>query len=145
MATINFFNFMFFALFVLYAVRYLHIRPGELGVLLGAGAVGGVLGAATRRISTGPGSAGPTSWAASCSRADGARAAGRRARPVILGMVFTAEFVSGFGVMVLDISIGAIFAAVIPDRSGPGCRVRSRRSTTAPGPWARWPAGPWAR
>ena len=30
-------------------------------------------------------------------------------------MLFAAEFVSGFGVMVLDISIGAIFAAVIPD------------------------------
>jgi hypothetical protein len=58
-ATINFFNFMFFALMVLYAVRYLHIRPGELGVLLGAGAVGGSPGASA--------SAGPTSWAASCS------------------------------------------------------------------------------
>jgi predicted MFS family arabinose efflux permease len=32
-----------------------------------------------------------------------------------LGMLFAAEFVTGFGVMVLDISIGAIFAAVIPD------------------------------
>jgi MFS family permease len=30
-------------------------------------------------------------------------------------MLMTAEFVSGFGVMVLDISIGAIFSAVIPD------------------------------
>jgi MFS family permease len=30
-------------------------------------------------------------------------------------MLFAAEFLSGFGVMVLDISIGAIFAAVIPD------------------------------
>jgi hypothetical protein len=32
-----------------------------------------------------------------------------------LAMLFAAEFASGFGVMVLDISIGAIFAAVIPD------------------------------
>ena len=30
-------------------------------------------------------------------------------------MLFTAEFVSGFGVMILDISIGTIFAAVVPD------------------------------
>ncbi len=30
-------------------------------------------------------------------------------------MLFAAEFASGFGVMMLDISIGAIFAAVIPD------------------------------
>jgi MFS family permease len=39
-----------------------------------------------------------------------------RGRPgPVLAMLFAAEFVSGFGVMVLDISIGAIFAAVIPD------------------------------
>jgi predicted MFS family arabinose efflux permease len=36
--------------------------------------------------------------------------------PVILAMLFAAEFVSGFGVMALDISIGSIFAAVIPDQ-----------------------------
>jgi MFS family permease len=34
---------------------------------------------------------------------------------LILGMLFAAEFLSGFGVMVLDISVGSIFAAVIPD------------------------------
>ena len=33
-ATINFFNFAFFALFILYATRYLHVRPGLLGVVL---------------------------------------------------------------------------------------------------------------
>ena len=33
----------------------------------------------------------------------------------VLATLFAAEFVSGFGVMMLDISIGAIFAAVIPD------------------------------
>jgi MFS family permease len=36
-------------------------------------------------------------------------------RAALLGLLFAAEFWSGFGVMVLDISIGAIFAAVIPD------------------------------
>ena len=30
-------------------------------------------------------------------------------------MLFAAEFATGFGVMVLDISIGSIFAVVIPD------------------------------
>ena len=33
----------------------------------------------------------------------------------VLLMLFAAEFTSGFGVMVLDISIAAIFAMVIPD------------------------------
>jgi MFS family permease len=42
------------------------------------------------------------------------------AGPVVVLMLFASEFLLGFGVMVLDISIGAIFAAVIPDT------VRSR-------------------
>jgi hypothetical protein len=33
---------------------------------------------------------------------------------VILVMLFAAEFVSGFGVMALDICIGSIYAAVVP-------------------------------
>jgi hypothetical protein len=48
-ATINFFNLMFFALSLLYAVRVLHIRPGVLGLLLGMAAVGSLLGAVNSR------------------------------------------------------------------------------------------------
>jgi MFS family permease len=36
-------------------------------------------------------------------------------RLLVIATLFAAEFVSGFGVMVLDISIGSIFAAVIPN------------------------------
>jgi predicted MFS family arabinose efflux permease len=36
-------------------------------------------------------------------------------RPVVLGMLFLAEFGSGLGVMILDISIGSIFMAAVPD------------------------------
>jgi MFS family permease len=43
-------------------------------------------------------------------------------KALILAMLFTADFVSGFGAMVLDISVGSIFGAVIPDD------VRSRVS-----------------
>jgi MFS family permease len=42
--------------------------------------------------------------------------------PAVLAMLFGAEFASGFGVMVLDIAIAAIFAVVIP------ATVRSRVS-----------------
>jgi MFS family permease len=117
-AMINFFNFMFAALLVLYASRYLHVRPGELGLVLGVGAVGGVLGSlVTQRLAarTGLGRA----YLIGCivfplplllvPLAGGPR-------PVVLGLLFAAEFTSGFGVMILDISIGAIFAAQIPDR-----------------------------
>jgi MFS family permease len=117
-ATINFFNLMFFALFVLYATRELHVRPGLLGVLLGAGAVGGLLGAViaprlSRRLGVGrslmlgtvlfplplalvPAATGP--------------------RPVVLAMLFAAEFLSGLGVMILDVNGNSLNAALIPDR-----------------------------
>jgi MFS family permease len=114
-ATINFFNLMFSALFTLYAVRTLHVRPGVLGLVLGAGAVGGVLGSlVTKRIAarTGVGRAyvaGCLAFTAPLLLVPLARA------PLILETLITAEFLSGFGMMMLDISIGAIFATVIPD------------------------------
>ena len=117
-AVINFFNFVFFALFVLYATRSLHVRPGLLGLILGAGAVGGVLGAlATKRLSERFGAG--RLFTASClvftaplllvPLAGGPK-------PVILAMLFAAEFVSGFGVMALDICLGSIYAAVVPEQ-----------------------------
>ena len=117
-AIINFFNFVFFALFVLYATRSLHVRPGVLGLVLGAGAVGGVLGAlCTGRLSARFGAG--RLYTASCLVFTAPLALVPLAggpEPVILAMLFAAEFVSGFGVMALDISIGSIFAAVIPDQ-----------------------------
>jgi MFS family permease len=117
-ATINFFNFMFFALFLLYATRSLQVRPGPLGLVLGAGAIGGVLGSVvTRRLAARVGIG--WSYVIGCvlfplplvlvPLAGGPP-------PVVLGMLFAAEFLAGFGVMILDISIGSIFAAVIPDQ-----------------------------
>jgi MFS family permease len=116
-AIINFFNLMFSALYLLYAVRVLHISAGLIGLVLGAAAVGGVIGAAvTKRIADRIG----VGWAyiAGCAMfavptllvplAGGPK-------PLILCTLFAAEFLSGFGVMVLDISVGSIFAAVIPD------------------------------
>jgi MFS family permease len=117
-ATINFFNFAFSALFILYATRYLHVRPGLLGVVLGAGAVGGLIGAAVtgrlgRRIGIGP------AFLVGCvlfpvpimlvPLAGGPHA-------LVLVMLFLAEFGSGLGVVILDISGASIFAAVVPDR-----------------------------
>lgn len=117
-ATINFFNFVFFALFILYATRALDVEPGTLGLVLGAGAVGGVIGSLVtariaRRIGIGP------AFALGCilfpaplllvPLADGADW-------IVLACLFLAEFGSGLGVMVLDISVGTIFAAVIPHR-----------------------------
>lgn len=83
-----------------------------------AGAVGGLVGSVvatrlSRRIGVGP------AFVAGCvvfpaplllvPLAGGSDA-------VVLALLFLAEFGSGLGVMLLDISAGAIFAAVIPHR-----------------------------
>jgi MFS family permease len=116
-AVINFFNLMFSALYLLYAVRALHISAGLIGAVLGAAAVGSVLGSAvTKRLAVRIGVG--WAYAAGCALFTAPLmlvplAGGPKL--VVLGILFAAEFVSGFGVMVLDISIGTIFAVVIPD------------------------------
>ena len=117
-ATINLFNFVFFALFILYAVKSLGVSAGTLGLVLGAGAVGGLIGSVittrlSRRIGVGP------AFLIGCivfpvplvlvPLADGPMW-------LILAMLFLAEFGSGLGVMILDISAAAIFAALVPPR-----------------------------
>ena len=128
-AVVNFFNLMFFALMMLYAVRVLHVGAGLLGLVLGCGAVGGLLGAAlTKAIAARIGVG--LAYVAGCFAFTAPLAlvplapppAGRGTDWAIVLMLFGAEFLSGFGVMVLDISIGSIFAEVIPDT------VRSRVS-----------------
>ncbi|MEV6009996.1 MFS transporter [Streptomyces sp. NPDC051976] len=116
-ATVNFFNFVFHSLVVLYAVDELGLDAGTLGLVIGAGAVGGLIGALLtgriiRAIGIGPAvtlgyfffpaplvliplAGGPT--------------------PLVLATFFCAEFVSGIGLMLLDIGSGSLQAAVIPD------------------------------
>jgi MFS family permease len=117
-ATVNLFNFMFFALFILFATRELGVSPGTLGLVLGGGAVGGVLGSLltgrlSRRMGIGP------ACAVGCLLFPAPLllvplAGGPHG--VVLALLFLAEFGSGVGVMMLDITLGSIFAAVIPDR-----------------------------
>lgn len=117
-ATVNFFNFVFWALFVLYATRTLGVTSGTLGLVLGAGAVGGLIGSAiatplTRRIGIGPTLVlGCVLFPAPFLLVPLARGSD----PVVLGCLFVAELGSGLGVMLLDISAGSLFAAVIPNR-----------------------------
>jgi MFS family permease len=115
-ATLNFFNLAFGALFILYATRELGVRPGTLGLVLGAGAVGGVLGAFVagrlgRRIGLGPafivGQILVPLPLLLVPLASGSK-------PVILAMLFAAEFFSGLGVMILDINAGSMMTALTP-------------------------------
>jgi MFS family permease len=117
-ATINFFNFVFWALFILYATRTLGVRPGALGLVLGAASVGGVIGSVvtgrvSRRLGVG------RAFALGCVLFPAPLLLVPLAGGpywTVLGCLFAAEFLSGFGVMILDISGATIKAALVPDR-----------------------------
>jgi len=100
------------------SARDLHVRPGVLGIVLGAGAVGGVLGAAvaprlSRRLGVGPAlMVGTILFPAPLILVPAAAGP----RPLVLGMLFAAEFFSGLGVMILDVNGNSIGAALTPDR-----------------------------
>jgi MFS family permease len=115
-ATLNLFNFMYFALLMLYLTHGLHLRPATIGIVLGVAAVGtlgasALTGRLSRRFGVGPTflmgcflfpapliivpAAGGPYW-------------------LVVALLFTAEFLSGIGLMLLDIMAGTISAAVIP-------------------------------
>lgn len=117
-ATLNLFNFGFYALLVLYATETLGIGAGAIGLAFAVGGVGCMLGAASagplsRRFGLGPAlifgfvltpaplllvplSGGMTHLS--------------------LALLIVAEFFNGIGVMLLDVGLGALWAAAVPDR-----------------------------
>jgi MFS family permease len=115
-ATLNFFNLAFGALFILYCTRELGVRPGTLGLVLGAGAFGGIFGAFVaarlgRRIGLGPAFlVGQILFPLPLILVPLASGS----KPVILAFLFTAEFFSGLGVMILDINVGSLMTALTP-------------------------------
>lgn len=117
-ATINLFNFVFHAIFVLYAVRVLGFSPGLLGLVLGVGAVGAVAGALVaprveRRLGIGPaivlGSVlfpAPLVLVPLASGSTATKAA----------MLIAAELVAAFGVMIFDVAAGSLIFLRTPQR-----------------------------
>jgi MFS family permease len=115
-ATLNLFNFMYFALLMLYLTRYLHLKPGLIGLLLGIAAIGtlgtsAVTGRLARRFGVGP------MFIVGCFLFPAplilVPAAGGP-RWLVIAMLFTAELLSGVGLMLLDILAGVITAATVP-------------------------------
>jgi MFS family permease len=115
-ATLNLFNFMFFALFLLYATRELGVRPATLGIVLGAASVGTLLGSfvtarVSRRFGVGP------AFIAGCFLFPAplilVPAAGGP-HWFVLATLFVSEFTSGVGLMLLDIMAGSISAGTVP-------------------------------
>ena len=117
-ATVNLFNYMFSALLIFYVTTSLGVEPGLLGVVLGAASVGALLGSIvtgrlTRAIGVGPSYVvGLVAFPLPLLLVPLAGGP----RPLVLGLLFTAEFASGLGVMVLDIAAGSLLAALVPHR-----------------------------
>lgn len=115
-ATVNFFNLGFFAIFLLYATRSLHVGAGTIGIVLGLAATGGLLGAVitgplTRWIGVGPAFClGSVLFPAPLMLVPLARGP----HLLVIAFLFLAEFGSGMGVMILDIAAGSINAAIVP-------------------------------
>jgi MFS family permease len=115
-ATLNLFNFIFGALFLLYATRSLHIGAATIGIVLGSASVGTLLGSfVTGRIARRFG-VGPT-FIAGCFLFPAPlvlvpAAGGPHA--FVIALLFVSEFLSGFGLMLLDILAGSIMSGVIP-------------------------------
>ena len=116
-AVVNLFSYAVTAVMILYLNRSLHVSPGWIGLLMGGGAVGGVIGSllagrASRRFGLGPAYiAGMFLFPLPVLLVPAAAGP----HPLVYAMVFAAEFVSGFGVMLLDILGGSLFQAVVPD------------------------------
>jgi MFS family permease len=96
-ATVNLFNYMFSALLIFYVTTSLGVEPGLLGVVLGAASVGALLGSIvtgrlTRAIGVGPSYVvGLVAFPLPLLLVPLAGGP----RPLVLGLLFTAEFASG--------------------------------------------------
>lgn len=116
-ATINLFNFAFWAIVVLYMARELELSAATIGLLLGGAAVGGVLGALVaspvgRRIGLGPAmTVGAVLFTAPLLLFP--LAAGPK--PLVIALLFAGEFLSGVGVMLLDVQGNSITFLLTPE------------------------------
>ncbi|MCO1596936.1 MFS transporter [Micromonospora sp. RHAY321] len=118
-STVNFFTFISTALLVLYASRDLGLSAGAIGIAFGAGAVGGLAGAAlaprvSRAIGLGRTAMigvvlfpAPLALAALVSGPTWAK----------VGMLAAIELVSSVGVMLMDVNLNALITAVTPDEA----------------------------
>ncbi|HEU5251853.1 MAG TPA: MFS transporter [Solirubrobacterales bacterium] len=116
-ATLNLFNFGFYGLFVLYATRSLGVSPGALGIVMAVGGLGALLGILltgrlNRRIGLGPALVvGFVLTPAPLLLVPAAAGVPGSALPLLA----VAEFFNGVGLMLLDVGLGALYAAAVPD------------------------------
>jgi predicted MFS family arabinose efflux permease len=125
-ATVNLFNYVFHAIFVLYATKELGVSPGTLGVALGVGAVGGILGALVApRLERGVGLGLSVVIGSVLFPAPLILVPLASGTEFQLGLMLgAAEFLSAVGVMIFDVTAASMHFMRTPDR------IRARMSAT---------------
>jgi predicted MFS family arabinose efflux permease len=116
-ATLNIFNAAFWALLVLFATSELGIGAGTLGLALGIGALGSVLGSVLARpLSERIGLGNALILAFVLGPAPLLLVPLAPGSPGLsIALLTVAEFLSGIGIMILDVGLGALQTALIPD------------------------------
>ena len=130
---VNLFSFVALAVVILFASRTLGLDPGQIGLAFGIGAVGGLIGAVSRRgwpIASGPASrlvvgavlfSAPLAFIPLAAGADWVK----------IAVLAAVELVGSIGVMLYDINVNSIQTAVTPDpmrsRSAGACHGELRR------------------
>lgn len=123
--TLNFFSFVVQAVLLVFAVRTLGLSAGSIGLALGAGATGGLLAATVAsRVAHALGAgytivSGAILFSLPFAFVPLAQGAPLTSRVVAIG---AAEFVSGLGIVIFDITVNSVQAAVTHDS------IRSRVS-----------------
>ena len=116
-ASLNFFNLMAGAVVILFASRNLGLSAGTIGLALGIGASGGLVGAVVagrvaRILGTGRTIAlGTVLFSAPLAFIPLATGPTLARSAALAGV----EFISGLGVMLLDVNLNAVMTTVIPD------------------------------
>jgi len=116
--TLNFFALMVQAVLVLYASRTLELGAGSIGLAFGIGATGGVVGAAIAgRLGRFLGTGRTIATGAILSAIPFALLPLAEGGPLLyrVGIIATAEFISGLGIMLYDINNNSVQTAVTDD------------------------------
>jgi predicted MFS family arabinose efflux permease len=116
-ATFNIFNTAFWALLVLFATRELGLGSGAIGIALGVGALGSILGTVwAKRLNARIGLGKALIFSFVMAPLPLLLVPLASGPPALSWVLLTvAEFGSGVGVMILEVGLASVQAAVIPD------------------------------
>lgn len=116
-ATLNLFNLAFYGLFVLYATENLDVSPGALGLVIAIGGAGSLVGILiTGRLSRRIGLGRALVFGFVLTPAPLLLVPAAAGTPhLVVPLLAVAEFFNGVGLMVLDVGLGALYAAAVPD------------------------------